>query len=226
MNISARQLKTVQRHIDLYVGRSFDRLTIVSIYSSYDNNGRQRTYATCSCICGTTDKKIELMAVVNNIVRSCGCYKREVDIARKLKHGLQKHTAYSKWVSMMHRCYDKNDKGYHRYGGRGISVCSEWHTVDIFCNWYDSVFLGVDSSLDRIDVNGNYEPSNCRLASPAIQARNRRNNIKYKGETASEASRRLSLGIGVVAQRVRTGWSLKDAFTLNKQTYAKRTRTK
>lgn len=92
---------------------------------------------------------------------------------------------YNSYRSMMDRCYRKNAKNYNLYGGRGISVCKKWHNIELFEKCVESSDYQKGLSLDRIDVNGNYEPSNCRWVSMKEQCNNRNNTVyvQYLGET-------------------------------------------
>ncbi len=92
---------------------------------------------------------------------------------------------YYSYCGMMNRCYNSKVANYEYYGGRGISVCEEWHDIEEFEKWVFSSGYEKGLTLDRIDANGNYEPSNCRWATPKEQANNRRNTlyIEYEGES-------------------------------------------
>lgn len=99
--------------------------------------------------------------------------------ARRWKNGswLRDKKLYNIWITMLHRCEDVKREKYKDYGGRGISVCEEWHDANVFMDW--AFANGYESGLqiDRIDVNGNYEPSNCRWVTPKENSRNRRNTV-------------------------------------------------
>ena len=111
--------------------------------------------------------------------RSCGC----LGIEKHRTHGKRDHWLYNKWHSMMDRCYDKNNSGYHNYGGRGIKVCSRWHDMLNFISDLESYEKG--SSIDRINVDGDYCPSNIRFVGKREQSWNMRKNymVEYNGET-------------------------------------------
>lgn len=94
----------------------------------------------------------------------------------KIKHGLSYTKAYVIWNSMMARCYKKNNDSFQYYGYRGIKVFKKWHDVSVFKKWFDENY-SCDLTLDRINVNGDYEPKNCRFITMKEQARNRRNNV-------------------------------------------------
>ena len=157
--------------IDL-TGQKFGRLTVVE---RAKNKGKE-TMWLCVCDCGKT-----LIAQGNNLksghTKSCGCYNSEITTIRNYKHGKRKTTVYNTWNNMRRRCYEKANAKYPSYGGRGITVCDEWKNS--FEAFYDDVsklphFGEKGYSLDRIDNDGNYEPTNVRWATAKQQANNRR----------------------------------------------------
>lgn len=127
------------------------------------------------------------------------------------------HRLYNIWFDMKRRCYQKQNKRWSRYGGRGIKVCKEW--LDSFQAFFDwAIANGYEDSLtiDRIDHDKDYSPSNCRWSGYYEQANNRSNNhiITYHGEskTMMEWSRILGMNYSTLRQRIRSGWSVDDAF--------------
>lgn len=133
------------------------------------------------------------------------------------KHGMCRTRIYGIWCAMKARCYNPSQKRYEHYGAKGIQICQEWKD-DFQCFWTWAQQNGYDDSLsiDRIDVNGNYEPSNCRWVSMKIQQNNRSNNhlITYKGETRSLAQwiELLHLKPTLILNRLNRGWSIEEAF--------------
>ena len=114
--------------------------------------------------------------IKSGAVKSCGCKKK----THGYKHGLRKTKAYFAWGSMIQRCYNSKNKNYKHYGGRGISVCQEWKT---FINFYKDVGdCQVGMSLERINVNGNYEPNNCTWIPIKDQLKNTRRCLCNRGE--------------------------------------------
>lgn len=141
----------------------------------------------CLCDCGNTCNVTSNSLMVKD-TQSCGCLKKESRKNRKpsLTHGGSGTRLYSIWKGVRNRCFYLNSKNYERYGGRGITVCEEWK--DNFVNFRDwSLSNGYKEGLtiDRIDNNGNYEPSNCKWSTNKEQQNNKENNvlITYQNET-------------------------------------------
>lgn len=111
---------------------------------------------------------------------SCGCRKLQLTIARSYKHGCSRSPEFTAWANMKQRCgSDRNRPSYHCYGGRGITVCDEWR--DDFAAFLRDMGPRPSAkfSIDRIDVNGNYEPANCRWATRKIQAQNTQHSADF-----------------------------------------------
>lgn len=206
--------------IDL-VGQHFGRLTVIKRAEDYISpKGIHKTMWVCECSC--KDKNI-IITSGNRLKRgettSCGCYAKESSIAKNTKHGDTNTRLYNIWSEMKKRCYNENAPKYKNYGGRRITVCEEW--LDDFVNfkkWAMENGYSDHLTIDRINNNGNYEPSNCRWATIEEQNNNRRSNkmITFSGETHNLKywCETLSLPYSPIELRLARGWSVEDAFTI------------
>jgi hypothetical protein len=193
---------TQERVIDL-TGNVFGRLTALEYLP-------KRGWR-CLCECGkeVVRRSGGLRA---GTIKSCGCLKR--DIAT----GLPNHPLYSRWSSMISRCENARAAGYENYGGRGIRVCERWRSS--FANFLTDMGLCPEGmSLDRFpDVNGNYEPGNCRWATKDEQSNNKRSNrvVEYKGEplTMAQLARRVGISPALLRSRLNLGWDVEKATTV------------
>lgn len=168
---------------EYYVGRKYGRLTIKSVFKDEKKNEYR---CICECECGAT-KNANLTCVQSGVTRSCGCLQNEVRGKASITHHLSTTKEHKAWRHIKGRCLNKNSHAYSEYGERGIQICERWK--DSFENFYEDMGPAPSSnhSIDRIDVNGNYEPGNCRWATRKEQNRNKRNTayITYHGETRS-----------------------------------------
>lgn len=201
-------------------GRRFGRLTAIEP-SDVRIGVRQRTSWLCRCDCGTT-LIVETGRLTSGNTRSCGCLAKEVQATLHLKHGGarkgSKTRLYRIWMNMHQRCYDPNFTAAHRWGGRGIKVCEEWHDFATFRAWARANGYADDLSIDRIDNDGDYEPSNCRWATPTQQARNTRLTrfLTYRGRTrpAADWAEDVGLTTKTLTQRIdKYGWSVARAIS-------------
>lgn len=171
----------MSQYIDL-VGKKFGRLSVVK---RVENNHNGDTMFLCLCDCGNYTK-VSSPNLRRNHVKSCGCVKKETSPTWRTKHGLTDSRIHKTWSAMKQRCFNKNCNAYPTYGGRGITVCDEWKNDFLaFYNWAIAHGYSDTLTIDRIDPNGNYEPSNCRWIEIKKQCDNRRNTLRleYNGET-------------------------------------------
>lgn len=156
------------------VGQTFGRLLVTAMI----NVRYEVTRCVVKCECGTVTE-IRMKQLRNGRAKSCGCLRTDRLSERTTRHGLSDHPAYDTWLGMHRRCYEKAHRYYRDYGGRGIAVCQEWHRDNLdglknFCQWFDKQGYQPGLTVDRKNNDSDYSPSNCRLASPAQQAANRR----------------------------------------------------
>lgn len=194
------------------LGKKFGRLTVIRDYGRSENRS---VIWLCKCECGNTHK-VSTGKLKNGSVKSCGCLRRDMTVNKNHKHGQANTRLYSIWNGIKRRCQQPKCSSYNDYGGRGISLCKEWLDFSNFYNW--SMNNGYDDSLsiDRIDVDGDYTPNNCRWVDSKIQQRNKRNNhyLTYNNEThpITEWADILGINKGTLESRItRYGWSTEKA---------------
>ena len=177
-----------------------------------------RAYWYCLCDCGKTVVVIG-KNLRNGNTRSCGCLKRELDLTRHITHGETIHgipREYRAWSAAKSRCYDPALKCHPDYGGRGIKMSDDWRD-DYAAFLRDMGRCPIGHSLDRIDTNGDYAPSNCRWATKSQQMNNMRSNhhLTHEGkrQTIAEWAREKGWNIDTLKIRILRGWSDHRALT-------------
>jgi len=196
-------------------GLQFGYLTVIEYHSKNNHSGK---IWKCLCKCGNV-KNISCYALLSGNTQSCGCYQKEQASKAGEKHGKRHTSEYNSWSGMKCRCYNEKNPKYRVYGQRGVIVCDRW--LNSFGNFYDDMGAKPSRkhSIDRINVNGNYEPSNCRWALPITQSRNKTYNhmIEYNGKnlTMSEWSEITGIDFDTILARINYyGWSIEDALTI------------
>jgi hypothetical protein len=184
-----------------------DKTSYWEFIESHGSNSNGKSIAKYRCICGK--EKILMVASVKALqTTTCGCGRR--------RHNLSKHALYMVWYDMNMRCYDEDCKSYSDYGGRGISVCTEWQkSVLSFHEWAIANGYEKGLKLDRKENDGNYSPENCRFVTIEVNNRNTRRNfyITYCGETKAASEWAVEMGIKshTLIKRIKAGWPIETA---------------
>lgn len=160
-------------------GESYNYLKVVEEW----RNERSQIICKCKCICGH-ESIVPLYKLKSNRIKSCGCMRNELISKSKRKHGEWQTLLYSKWSGMKRRCNNKNDSHYESYGGRGIKVCKEWDDYEVFAEWAKMNNYSKNMTIDRIDLDKDYTPDNCRWIPMEEQPKNKRNTVYliYEGK--------------------------------------------
>lgn len=204
------QLPRILMRLTDRLGQRYGRLLVTERApnkSETDTNARWK----CLCDCGRETVQYGQDLKKGKVI-SCGCWNEE----KRFKHGLADTPVHRVWIGMRSRCNNPKTREYANYGGRGIKVCERW---DSFENFVADMGIRPEGySIDRINNDGNYEPSNCRWATTTQQLNNRRVNrvLELNGErkTIGEWSAKLGIGWHTIRSRVdRYGWTIEKALT-------------
>lgn len=187
------------------IGETINNWTILE--NDIEKSTPKHKYVVCKCKCGKI-KSVLLETIINEKSKSCGCI--------NIKHNKSKSRIYKIWKGIKTRCYNKNNSRYSFYGGRGIRMCDEWvNNFTLFYDWSVENGYNENLSIDRIDVNGNYEPSNCRWVDDITQSNNCRTNIYVTlngvTKTLKQWCREYKTNYSRVYYRVTHGWRLEDS---------------
>lgn len=200
------------RYKDL-TGNQYGRLTVLNREENIGTKVRWK----CLCSCGNTTI-VYYSGLVYGRTTSCGCKLTEVRGQSSITHGQSGTPMYNAWKTMFRRCETPTNTDYMNYGGRGIKVCPEWKDFEVFAR--DMGERPEGTTLERIDNNGNYCRGNCRWATRADQARNRRSSIWYEfeGEKVVETDFAVRIGMkqGAVAELRRKGYTMEQILLRSK----------
>ena len=197
-------------------GQKFGRWTVVRFLDFHNSN----YYWLCKCECGK-EKSVARSSLLSGKSKSCGCLARELAHKQTI-HGMcrvgKEKRLYWTLNAMIQRCENPNDRAYKYYGARGIKVCEEWHDKKKFFDWAYSNGYKEELSIDRIDNNGDYEPSNCRWVDKYVQLNNTRRNhyltMNGKTLTIKQWSDELNIDYKLVYWRVKQGKTFEEALTI------------
>lgn len=194
------------------IGCKFGRLTVIEECKERDKH--DKIVYKCICDCGKIIN-ISGNSLRQNKTKSCGCLRKEVTGNRRLIHGKTKTRLYRIWQGMKTRCYNKNNKSYLDYGGRGIKLCDEWlNSFDVFSAWAVNNGYQENLTIDRINNDGNYEPSNCHWITNKENCNNTRKNViltyNNKTQTIAQWADELNISYQTLHYRYKKGWDTKD----------------
>lgn len=207
------EYKHSHNFIDL-TGLRVGRLTVIEpVERTKDIDWKWR----CICDCGN-ETIVRGKSLKVATTKSCGCLHDESARNVGRIHG-ESHTRLNTiWKEMRARCDNPNHSAYKYYGARGIFVCTEWYEYIVFREWALTHGYADNLSIDRIDVNGNYCPENCRWATIIEQANNKRNNsyIEYDGQiyTISQLARKYGFKAQTLSRRIQRGWTIEEAVSI------------
>ena len=198
--------------IDDITGKQYGKLTAIKRVGSDKWGG---SLWLCKCECGN-EKVISCGHLKSGASQSCGCVRIERTKQANTRHSMTDTRLYRAWHHIKNRCTNPNVDGYKDYGGRGIKMCDEWQDFINFKEWALNNGYTDTLTIERIDVNGNYEPSNCKWATMKEQQNNKRNNhlVTYKGitKTIAEWSEEKGIKYGTLYARLtRYHWDVETA---------------
>lgn len=203
----------MSKFIDL-TGQRFGRLTVLYRKDTFKKSGKKETAYICRCDCGKITHPFAY-ALKSGNTQSCGCKSLENRVKARTTHHKVGTRIYRIWRGMKTRCENSNDYHFEYYGSRGIKVCEEWQSFEPFYDWATNNGYTEKLTLERIDNNGDYEPSNCRWATIKEQCNNRRtsrvithNNVSH---TLSEWAEIANMQPGTLAYRLKSGWDMEKA---------------
>lgn len=185
--------------------KRFGRLVVIK---PDKKNRHGDLYWLCKCDCGNI-KSINGTKLRNGWTRSCGCLQKDWASEKFSSHKMSDSSLYRIWENMKTRCYNPKSNRFYRYGGRGIKVCDEWLDFNNFVEWALSNGYEEGLSIERKNINQNYEPNNCCWIPLKNQTQNRSNTvwITYQNQTMcmAEFSRIMKVSVNVIRNRIKKG---------------------
>lgn len=205
-------------------GKKFNKLTVLYRTSDHiSSSGKHFAKWHCKCDCGN-ETDVITAKLKNGTTKSCGCLKISMVKERSTTHGMTRTRIYNIWNGIYTRCYNKNHASYKQYGNRGIAMCPEWlgeHGFENFFEWSMKNGYAENLTIDRIDNDGNYEPTNCRWSDNKEQQRNKRNNfvVSFKGKEVplSVVSEETGIDRATLSCRIKRGMTAEEAVCFEKE---------
>ena len=201
------------KKIDITKLSKYGRLKIIE----EDFKDIKTRYVFAQCDCGVI-KSIKLSHIIGGLTTSCGCFRNEQIKKSNSTHNNSSSNLYTRWCKIKERCFNVSCNNYHRYGGRGITMCDEWkNDYTKFRDWSLANGYRKELQIDRIDNNGNYKPNNCRWVTSKVNGNNKRTTllITYKNKTFPLKTWCVKLGLNykTVWERIKYGkWEVGKAF--------------
>lgn len=193
-------------------GVLFGRLSVIK--ESEERTSSGEVMWICKCECGN-EKSVASRSLTKGLTKSCGCLQREVVSKSSSSHGKCGTRLHEIWRNMKRRCYNENATGYDTYGGKGVSICNEWlEDFENFYKWSMKNGYSDNLTIDRINVDGDYEQSNCRWATMKVQQNNKTTNkiiiINGISKTLKEWSDETGIKSVTIQRRLALGWKEED----------------
>lgn len=208
-----------QERIQAMIGKRFGLWTVVSFSHFVKYPKCYLDYFNCRCDCGT-EQVIPKGNLTRGLTKSCRCAQGEyLNASRPPKHGMSSSKEFRAYQKIIERCTNPKVRSYKDYGGRGITFCERWRGEQGFINFIADMGKSPSAkhSIDRIDNEGNYEPSNCRWATKSEQSRNRRSNrlLTFNGveKLLVEWSEITKISEACITKRLSYGWTVEEALT-------------
>lgn len=201
----------------MWIGKRYGSLTVIGYERVKSGNNSTQWYWKVRCDCGT-EKLVAPVYLIQGRIVSCGCYRMTGEKNPYYKHGGSGTKLFKVWGAMLERCDPKSARSKD-YGKRGIKVCDEWRKYDVFAAWAKENGYAEGLTIERIDVNGDYCPQNCKWIEFRLQGRNKRNThyVEYGGKKMSlaEACEIANMPYKTVFNRMRKNhWPVEKALTI------------